>query len=278
VTALHSLRQLILTKTEGNPFFMEEIVQTLIEEGILETGRHAGTRPTLPLPIDSLIPATVQGVLTARIDRLTPEEKALLQTLAVIGKKFSLTLLVQVVEQTEEELQRLLDRLQRAELIYQQPSLPEVEYAFKHALTQEVAYSSLLLERRRMLHERTAQAIETLGSQQLEEHYSDLAHHYSHSGNTPKAVQYLHLAGEQEVQRSANTEAIQHFTTALALLKDLPESPERTQKELALQIALGIPLVVTKGIASPEVGDTYNRALELFQQVGETTKQFIVRK
>jgi class 3 adenylate cyclase/predicted ATPase len=274
--ALQPLQQLILAKTEGNPFFMEEIVQAVIEERALLRSRGARAPGPAPLPTALHIPATVQGVLAARIDRLTPDEKALLQTLAVIGKEFSLNLLTQVVEQAEDDLHRLLTRLQRAEFIYQQPALPEVDYTFKHALTQEVAYNSLLMERRRVLHEQTARGIEALWGQQLEEHYNELAHHYSRSGNTQKAMEYLLRAGEQAIQRSANGEAISQLTTALELLKTLPDTPERSQQELALHLALGVPLVVTKGIASPEVGETYNRALELSQNTTEPAQLFPV--
>src|SRR5262249_19218457 len=155
---------------------------------------------------------TVQGVLAARIDRLTPDEKDLLQQLAVIGRAFPLSLLRHVILQPEDELYHVLASLQRKEFLYEQPAFPEVEYMFKHALTQEVAYGTVLHERRKALHERTAQAIEGLYAGRLEEHYSDLAHHYTRSGNTEKAVEYLHLAGQQAVQRSANEEAITHLT------------------------------------------------------------------
>src|SRR5262249_32901119 len=144
-----------------------------------------------PLPTDLHIPTTVQAVLASRIDRLPSEEKDLLQTLAVIGKEFSLTLLQQVVERSEEALYRQLTHLQTAEFIYEQPAFPEVEYIFKHALTQEVAYTSLLQERRKTLHERAARAIEALSYSRLEDHYSELAYHYTRSGNTEKAVEYL---------------------------------------------------------------------------------------
>src|SRR4029450_12140319 len=130
-----------------------------------------------------------------------------------------------VVSRSEEELYRLLSSLQHKEFLYEQPAFPEVEYIFKHALTQEVAYNSVLHERRKALHERTAQAIEQLFQDRLEEHYSDLAHHYSRSENTQKAVEYLGLAGQQAEQRSAYTEAITHLTTALELLKTLPDTP-----------------------------------------------------
>ncbi len=164
------LKQFILEKTEGNPFFMEEIVQALVEEGVL-TGLRRGGTAHLPVDLAQLhIPPTVQGILAARIDRLPPVEKELLQTLAVIGKEFSLSLVRQGVGQAEDRLQPLLSHLQGTEFIYEQLAFSEVEYTFKHALTQEVAYNSLLIERRKMLHERTAQAIEELYHSRLEDH------------------------------------------------------------------------------------------------------------
>ena len=271
---LTPLRKLILDKTEGNPFFMEEVVQALAEERVLvgERGNYRLEKPSTELHI----PPTVQGTLAARIDRLGGEEKGLLQTLAVIGKQFSLSLLKEVVEEPEEELYRLLSHLQGGEFIYEQPAFPEVEYTFKHALTQEVAYNSVLMERRRVLHGLTAQAIEGLYRDLLEEHYSELAHHYSRSRNVEKAVEYLKLAGQQEVQRSANAEAVSHLTAALELLKTLPDTPERTQQELTLQITLGFPLAAAKGQGAPEVERVYTRARELCQQVGETPQLFPV--
>jgi class 3 adenylate cyclase/predicted ATPase len=271
---LQPLKRFILAKTEGNPFFMEEVVQELREQGFLaadEKLRHA-----VSLPTDLHIPTTVQGVLTARIDRLPPEEKALLQTLAVLGREFSSILLKQVAEQPEAELYRLLAHMREKEFIYEQPAFPEVEYIFKHALTQEVAYNSLLIERRKTVHERAARAIEDVYGERLEDHYSELAHHYSRSGNTQKAVDYLQLAGQQAVQRSANTEAIAQLNAALELLKTLPDTPERTQQELSLQIALGAPLQATKGWAAPEMRQVYLRARELCQQLGETPQTFVV--
>jgi predicted ATPase len=271
---LTAVRTLILEKTEGNPFFMEEVVQTLAEEKVLlgERGDYRMEKPASELQI----PATVQVALAARIDRLGVKEKELLQTLAVIGRQFSFNLLKGVVDDPEEELYQLLSHLQGGEFIYEQPTIPDVEYVFKHALTQEVAYNSVLVERRRILHERTAQAMERVYRDQLEEHYSDLAHHYSRSENTEKAVDYLKLAGQQAVQRSANAEAVSYLTTALELLKKLPDTPERKQRELTLQITLGVPLVATKGHGAPEMEKAYTRARELCQQVGETPQLFPV--
>jgi predicted ATPase len=260
------LHQFILEKTEGNPFFMEEIVQTLHERGLLTTGAHDHA----PLPTELQLPPTVQGVLAARLDRLPPEEKALLQTLAVIGKEFSFGLLKAVADQPEDVLYWLLSHLRDAEFIYEQPAFPEPDYVFKHALTQEVAYNSLLVERRRVLHEQTAQAIEAVYHDRVEERYSELAYHYSRSGNTEKAIEYLQKAGQQAVQRPAYVEAINHLTAALALLANLPDTPERARRELIVQVTLGVPLAVTKGFSSPEANVAYLRARELCQQLGET--------
>jgi predicted ATPase len=187
---LQALKQRILEKTDGTPFFMEEIVQDLYEQGVLERDA-VGSRRAVPLPQDLHIPTTVQGVLAARIDRLAPEEKALLQQLAVIGREFSLGLVRQVISQPEDDLYRLLSSLQRKEFLYEQPAFPDVEYLFKHGLTQEVAYNSVLIERRKALHQQIAQAIEQLFHDRLEEHYSALAHHYQRSGNTEKAIKYI---------------------------------------------------------------------------------------
>ncbi|HEV8718561.1 MAG TPA: hypothetical protein VGX03_37795, partial [Candidatus Binatia bacterium] len=268
--SLTALRQLILEKTEGTPFFMEEVVQTLREEGVLSADPAVGARRAAPLPTALHIPPTVQGVLAARIDRLAAEEKALLQHLAVLGREFPLGLVRQVVAQPEEEVYRLLSSLQSKEFLYEQPAFPDVEYTFKHALTQEVAYNSLLLERRKGLHEHVGQAIEEVYRGQLDEHYSDLAHHYTRSGNSEKAITYLSLAGQQAAQRSANAEAVTHLTAALELLAALPASPAHTLQELMLQIALGAILMTVKGYTALETKRAYTRAWELCQQVGET--------
>ena len=224
------LKQRILAQTGGNPFFMEEVVQTLVEERVL-VGEH-GQYHLAKAPTALHIPPTVQGVLAARIDRLATEDKELLQTLAVIGTTFSLRLLTLVVEQPEEALYQGLSHLQTAEFLYEQPAFPDPEYTFKHALTHDVAYSSLLMERRKMLHERTAQVLEALYGDRLEEYYSTLAHHYSHSDNTEKAVIYLQHAGQQAAQRSAYVEALAHLNQGLELLTALPDTPERVQQEL----------------------------------------------
>ena len=170
----------------------------------------------------------------------------------------------------------MLAALQLSEFIYEQPAFPESAYTFKHALTQEVAYGSLLIERRKELHERTAGQIEALFNSRLEDHYGELAHHYSCSGNSLKAVEYLQLAAQQAIERSANTEAINHLTAAVHLLNTLPDTPQRDRQELALQTMLGPVLIATKGNGAPEVGAVYERAVQLGRQSGEDARLFPV--
>jgi class 3 adenylate cyclase/predicted ATPase len=268
---LNPLKRLIVERTEGTPFFMEEIVQSLFEEGVLV--RNGALHLTHRL--DALkVPATVQAILASRIDRLPADEKELLQTLATIGREFSLSPVREVIGKPAEELDRMMNDLQLAEFIYERPAVVDAEYIFKHALTQQVAYDSILTERRRTLHERIGAAIETLFADRLDDHLSDLAHHYRLSVNTQKALEYLHRAGKREVQRSASAAAINHFSTALDLLQTLPESRERLDLELALQLALGPPLYATKGMGAPEVERAFRRARELCEQIGEAAQLF----
>ncbi|WP_454741849.1 adenylate/guanylate cyclase domain-containing protein [Cupriavidus necator] len=270
--SLVPLKRLILDKTEGNPFFMEEVVQTLAEEAALLG--QPGCYRIEEAPTLLHIPTTVQGVLAARIDRLPLAQKELLQTLAVIGKEFPLSLILRVTGLVEDRLRPLLADLQVADFVYERPAFPEVEYAFKHALTQEVAGNSLLSERRSALHESTAQAIEALFHGRLKDYCSELAHHYSHSGNIPKAVEYLHCAGQQALQRSAQAEAILHLSTAISLLKQQPDNAERARQELKLLLTLGPALMASRGQASPEVEANYRRALALCEQGKQTPYVF----
>ncbi len=269
--SLVPLKQLILEKTEGNPFFMEEVVQTLVEEKALlgETGRYRIEQTPAALHI----PTTVQGVLAARIDRLPVAEKELLQTLAVIGKEFPFSLIQSICAgqgaRMDDDLHNLLARLEAAEFIYQRPAFPEVEYSFKHALTQEVAGHSLLTERRSALHERTAQAIEALFPTRIEDYCSELAHHYRLSGNVPKAVEYLHRTGQRALQRCAHLDAMRHLGAALELLEHLPDTPARAHQELTLLLCLGPALMAVRGYGASEVAATYTRALALCAQVGD---------
>ena len=216
--SLAPLKELIVTTTGGVPFFMEETVRALFDEGALE--RQDGTVRLVRL-LDSLrIPPTVQAILAARIDRLHNDEKNLLQTLAILGREFVLRLARAVAGKSEDELERLIARLQLGEFVYEQPSILDVEYIFKHALTQEVAYNSVLLERRKRLHEHVGHAIETI--------YADLAR------RSPRRTRPSFFAqrqpgegrrvsapcrGTQALARGALPQAIRDFEQTLALLK-----------------------------------------------------------
>jgi predicted ATPase len=169
------LKRVIIERTQGNPFFMEEIVLALFDDGALvRNGEVKLTRP----PAELKIPPTVQATLAARIDRLPAAEKELLQILAVIGPEIALEPIKHVTGKSEEQLEALLSSLQLSEFIYEQPTVRGAEYVFKHALTQEVSYNSLLAERRRMIHPQAGRAIEAVYAGQLEDHYSELARHH----------------------------------------------------------------------------------------------------
>ena len=271
--SLQSLKRLVIDKTQGNPFFMEEIVRALVEQGVLV--RNGATRLTKPLT-EIHVPPTVHGILASRIDALSPSEKDLLQTLAVIGKDFSLNLVKHITASPDDRLERMLKGLQVGEFIYEQPASGEAEYTFKHALTQEVAYNSVLIERRRLLHERTGQAIEALFKDRTDDYLVELAHHYSRSANTRKAVEYLFRAGAHAEARLAYSEAVSRLFSALELLKHLPDDTERARQELSVQSVLGRSLANAKGWAAPELEPVYARARELCVQVSDPALAFPV--
>jgi len=264
---LVTLRRLIIDKTEGNPFFMEETVQALFEQGVLV--RNGALKLTEELK-EIRVPSTVQAVLTSRIDRLPSAEKELLQTLAVTGREFSLRLVRELVATSDEELERLLTALQLAEFIYEQPAPGGVEYTFKHALIQEVAYNSVLIERRKALHERTGTAIERLFADRLDDYVTDLAHHYDRGSNLRKAVEYLGRAGRRAVEQAAHSEVVGYVTRALELIMRLPGGADRARHELELQMTLSFSLLVAVGPGSAEREQALVRALELCEQLGDS--------
>jgi predicted ATPase len=270
---LQPLKRLIIERTSGNPFFIEEMVQALFDERILV--RNGIVKVTRSLS-QIRVPPTVQGILATRIDRLAGEQKELLQTLAVIGRESPLGLIRQVVFMMEPQLESILAHLRASEFIYARPAVNDVEYIFKHALTQEVAYNPLLIERRKLLHERTGQELESLFADQLDDHVSALAHHYSHSSNIDKAVEYLGRAGQQAMQRSAHGDAVSGFTAAIDLLQRLPDSPERIRRELLLQLALSPALIAIKDWSAAEPERAYTRARRLCELLGDPPELFSV--
>src|SRR5713226_8968708 len=270
-SSLEALKRLIVEKTEGNPFFMEEMVQALYEDGAL--ARNGTVKLTSPLS-ELKIPPTVQGILAARIDRLPPAEKELLQTLSVIGKEFQLNLVRAVTGNPDDQLQPMVDDLQLAEFIYEQPAVGDVEYTFKHALTQQVAYESVLIERRKTLHERTAIAVEKLYAGQLDDHLTELAYHYGRSANLARAIDYLWRTANQASKRSLYSEAIGYVNRALEMLAATPEGDARMRDELRLQMMLGTSLMAARGFASEEVERTFSRVCELARRLNDPSQLF----
>ncbi|RYF30981.1 MAG: adenylate/guanylate cyclase domain-containing protein, partial [Comamonadaceae bacterium] len=208
------LRARILRKTEGNPFFMEEVIRALIAEGVLIQDLHNGTR-RLTSSVETLVlPDTVHAVILARIDRLEEGVKGVLTLASVIGRSFFLRIL-QAINQASENLARDLGQLEQAELIRVRRQLPELEYIFKHGLVQEAAYDSIVTERRRGIHRSVAKAIEVLFSERLDEFTSMLAYHYSRSEDWERAQQYLLRAGDLAGRMAADTEALEHYRQAI---------------------------------------------------------------
>jgi class 3 adenylate cyclase/tetratricopeptide (TPR) repeat protein len=233
---LAPLKPLLIARTEGNPFFLEESVRTLVETGVL-VGEPGAYRLAQALPTIH-VPATVQAVLAARIDRLPPEEKRLLQTAAVIGTEVPLPLLQAIAELPEDALHRGLAHLQAAEFLYETRLFPAREYTFKHALTHEVAYSSLLQERRWVLHARIVQALEALARDRLAEHVERLAHHALRGEVWDKALAYCQQAGDKALARSAHRESVGSFEQALSALAHLPETRDTREQAIDLRLAL----------------------------------------
>jgi class 3 adenylate cyclase/tetratricopeptide (TPR) repeat protein len=264
---LAPLKEMIVQRTEGNPFFMEEMVQVLFDEGAL--ARNGVVKLVKPLSAIRL-PATVKGIIAARIDKLAPAEKDLLQTLAVVGKEFPLGLVRHVSGKSTQALAPLLSNLQVGEFIYEQPAAPEPDYTFKHALTLEVAYDSILAERRKAIHERAAVGIETIFVAQLDDHLDELANHYSRSGNPAKAVEFLERAATCALARSAYAEAERYLTQALSLIGELPDTPERVRREISLRVQYGGIFAAIHGFATGELDAQLERTRELLSKAGES--------
>ncbi len=239
---LTPLKQLLVKR--GNPFFLEETVRTLVETKALvgERGRYRLAQPVQAIQV----PPTVQAMLAARIDRLPPEDKRLLQVASVIGKDVPWALLQAIADLPDEALRRGLDHLQAAEFLHETGLYPDLEHSFKHALTHEVTYSSLLHERRRELHARIVVAIETLYGDRLGEQIERLAHHALRGELREQAVDYLRQAGGKAAARSALPDARGWFEQALGVLDALPES--RSTLEQAFEVRLELrPVLVQLG-------------------------------
>ncbi|MCX7919678.1 MAG: tetratricopeptide repeat protein [bacterium] len=260
------LMETILKKTEGNPFFAEEVILYLCQSGTLQPSAD-GWRLTKSLyEID--IPDTIQGVVLSRIDRLASHPRRVLQCASVIGHRFRYKVLDYVLE-VEQDLEQHLTDLMRTGLILQQSVIPELEYIFRHSITQEVTYNTLLVKRRKIYHEKIAQCIEIMYPDRLDEHYELIAHHYSNSNNNQKALEYLVKAGDKCRLLYANEAALDFYTQALKRTEYFPGTASQ-------RIELEITLRLNRGTVSELIGDIKSAmhdnmtAAELAQSIGNT--------
>ncbi len=263
----------IVTKTDGVPLFIEELTKSLLESELL---REAESRYELTGPLSTpAIPATLQDSVLARFDRLG-NAKETAQLGAAIGREFSYELLAAVSPLADDELQEMLAQLTRAELIFRRGSPPNATYTFKHALVQDAAYGRLLKSRRQELHSRIARVLRERFSHLIAAQPELLAHHHTEAGELELAVENWLAAGRRAIERSANFEAVAHLRRGLKLIDEMPNDADRERRELRLQIAIGSPLLATKGYAAPEVGMTYARARELCDRVGDKAQRLPV--
>ena len=261
----------IRVKTDGVPLFVEELTKSVVESVESMESQESPRRT----PRQLAIPATLQEALLARLDRLSTARQVA-QLGATLGREFSYELLHAVAPLSEIDLQTALSKLAEAEILYQRGIGQQACYFFKHALIQDTAYQSLLKSTRKQYHQQIAKVLEDRFPETKDDQPELVAHHYTEAGLIVQAIPCWQQAGERATQRSAYAEAITHLTTALELLKTLPDTAERAQQELLLQVALGAPLMVTKSFAASEAERAYTRARELCQQVGETPHLFSV--
>jgi len=227
------LRELILSKAGGNPLFVEELTHNLLENGSI---RMKDSQYVLTRRISEIhVPDSIQAIVAARMDRLEESLKRIMQVASVIGREFAFRIL-QTIMGMREELKSHLLNLQGLEFIYEKSLFPELEYIFKHALTQEVAYNSLLQKRKQQIHENIGQAVESLYSERLEEFYEVLAFHYARSDNKEKAVEYIDLAGQKAVELGAMEEAMAYFDQAMKLLDELPDNELNQKRRISFLV------------------------------------------
>jgi class 3 adenylate cyclase/tetratricopeptide (TPR) repeat protein len=227
------LKELILNRAGGNPLFVEELTHSLLENGSIQRKDHQYVLTKQASDIE--VPDTIQGIIAARMDRMEESLKHIMQVASVIGREFAYRIL-QTIMGMREELKSSLINLQGLELIYEKSLFPELEYIFKHALTQEVAYNSLLVKRRKEIHEKIGGAIEKLYPERLEEYYGLLAYHYELSDNNDKALEYLDLANQKAAKLDAMEEAKAYFEQAMKLLDTLPETKANQERRISLLI------------------------------------------
>lgn len=258
----------IVSRTDGVPLFLEELTKAVLESGTAPA--DAQDLIASASPASFAVPATLHASLMARLDRLGPSAKEVAQIGAALGREFSYELFRAVALTTDKLLDEQLERLVVSELVLRRGSPPDATYAFKHALVQDAAYGTLLRSDRRRLHARIAEAVEGCFPERVAREPELLAHHFAEAGQAERAVNYWLKAGERAAERSANLEATRHLTRGLEALRMLPEGADRDRRELALQIAIGTPLIAVQGYSAPQTGAAYGRARALCEQLDET--------
>ena len=235
------LRELVLNRAAGNPLFMEEFTHTLLENGSIEKkgGQYRLTRA----PSDIDVPDTIQGIIAARMDRLEDNLKRTMQVASVIGRDFAFRIL-QIITGMREDLKSHLINLQGLELIYEKTLFPELEYIFKHALIQEVAYSSLLHKRRKEIHEKIGDAIEIIYPDRLEEFYEMLAYHYSRGEDSEKTYKYMKLSGEKAAKSHSLWEAFHYYREAINVLNRQPTTPQNEKEQITVRLLITTPITL----------------------------------
>jgi class 3 adenylate cyclase/tetratricopeptide (TPR) repeat protein len=259
-----NLEEFMLEKTEGVPLFIEELIKSLKDLKIIarENNRYRITKDIKEVAI----PATVQDIIMARVDSLPEGTKGLLQTISAVGRESSYDLIKQVTGLTEQELLSHLSALKDSELIYERGIYPQSTYIFKHTLTQEVAYDSLLLKRRKKIHDQIGTAIEALYPDRFEEHYELLAYHYARSASADKALKYLDLANQKAAKLNAMEEAEAYFDEAMALLDALPETEENRKRRISLLVNQGVVFLLL--FKNPEYYDLLTRYEPMASELG----------
>ncbi|OKO70101.1 adenylate/guanylate cyclase domain-containing protein [Bradyrhizobium sp. NAS96.2] len=259
----------IVERTDGVPLFVEELTKSALESGANEGGAGFIGRARHPA---LAVPATLHASLMARLDRLGPLVKEIAQIGATIGRDFSYELLAVVAGRSDAELHVPLDQLGDAGLVFRRGTPPQATYLFKHALVQDAVYATLLRKPRQDLHARVARGLTERFPEEVEARPELLAHHSAEAGAIDEAAVYWGKAAQLAIRRSAMVEARTQLTRALLLLGTLPETPERSQLELDLQVALGGTQIATRGWAAPETGAAFARALELCGRLRDTSQ------
>ncbi len=263
----------IVERADGIPLFVEELTKALMEGALL---REQGDRYVLDRPLPPFaIPSSLYASLMARLDRLSPV-KEVAQIGAAIGREFSFELIAALARRTDEELREALQRLVTSELVFRRGNSPQESYIFKHALVQDAAYSSLLRGQRQELHARIASVLESRFPEIISSQPEILAHHFIQAGLVDTAIDYLRIAGERALRRSANVEGVRHLAHGLELLSSLPPGRERDRRELSLRLVLGPAMRALKGNGAHEVLDVFSRAQELSDASATVKEQMII--